>query len=238
MNVARAPINKTKIGSCPHGLPAGACPICSGAGGGGGSSKANRPTGEWSFDQCYSVWQQMLRAKQNAAENKHQAQVQAQISLAQKMQETSQKIANLAQKLTDFVQNSKNLPIIAKPLVLAAKIAIPVLNVLKNIPLVAQKAITFVQEKMANITDKLNAIFGELKNSTEKKISDKLKDYKKKFKSLFGILETTEVEDEDKKIEEEKRIFELKTVSKSIKRDKQAKQMRASKPLNDRETTL
>lgn len=218
MNVARAPISKAKIGSCPHGLPAGACPICSGAGGGGGgSSKASKP-GEWSFDQCYSVWQQMLRAKQHTADAKHEAQVQAQISLAQKMQESSQRIANLSQKLSDFVQSSKALPILGKPLILAAKIAIPILNVLKNIPLVAQKAITFVQEKMANITDKLAAVFGELKNSTEKKISDKLKDFKKKFKSLFGILETSETEkDEENKIEEEKRIFEEKTAFHSIK---------------------
>lgn len=221
MNISRAPINKAKIGTCPHGLPGGACPICSGMGGGGGggsAKKADRPTGEWTFDQCYAVWQQMLKAKQATADQKHQAQIQTQISFANRMEEAAQRIANLAQKLTDFVQNSKSMPaIIAKPLALAAKIVIPVLNVLKNIPLVAQNIISFVQEKLANITDKLNAIFGELKNSTEKKISDKVKDFKKKFKSLFGILETTEVEDEDKKIEEEKRLFELKTAFHSIK---------------------
>lgn len=217
MNVARAPISKAKIGSCPHGLPAGACPICSGAGGGGGSS-TKKAAGEWSFDQCYSVWQQMLKAKQHAADAKHEAQIQTQISFAQKMQESSQRIANLSQKLTDFVQNSKALPIVVKPFVLAAKIAIPILNVLKDIPLVAQKAITFIQEKMANISDKLAAVFGELKNSTEKKISDKLKDFKKKFKSLFGILETSEADqDEDEKIEESKRLFELKTALHSLK---------------------
>ena len=27
---ASSHINSTKIGSCPHGLPMGACPICSG----------------------------------------------------------------------------------------------------------------------------------------------------------------------------------------------------------------
>lgn len=219
MNISRAPINQSKIGTCPHGLPGGACPICAGMGGGGGSAKkADRPAGEWTFDQCYVVWQQMLKAKQAAADQKHRAQIQAQISFANRMEEAAQKIANLAQKLKDFVQNSKSMPAtIAKPLELAAKIAIPVLNILKNIPLVAQKVINFVQEKLANITDKLNAIFGELKNFTEKKISDKLKDFKKNFKSLFGIVETAETEDEDKKIEEEKRIFELKTAFHSIK---------------------
>lgn len=218
MNISRAPISKAKIGTCAHGLPAGACPVCSGMGGGGGGArKADRPLGEWTFDQCYSVWQQMLKAKQAGQEQKHQAQVHAQVAFANRMEEAAQRIANLTQKLTNFVQDSKSMSIIIKPLVILAKIAIPVLNVIKNIPLVAQKAITFIQEKLANITDKLNAIFGELKNSTEKKISDKLKDFKKKFKSLFGILETTETEDEDKKIEEEKRIFELKTALHSTK---------------------
>lgn len=35
--VARGSNNR--IGTCPHGLPMGACPICNGMGGGGGSVK-------------------------------------------------------------------------------------------------------------------------------------------------------------------------------------------------------
>ena len=30
-----------RTGTCPHGLPPGACPICNGMGGGGGSSRVN-----------------------------------------------------------------------------------------------------------------------------------------------------------------------------------------------------
>ena len=102
-------------------------------------------------------------------------------------------------------------------LAFGAKMAIPTLNLLKDVALLAQKAINFGKEKLTDISDKLNAIFGELKNATEKKISDRLKDFKKKFKSFFGITESEDVDDEEKKIEEEKRIFELKTFIHTLK---------------------
>lgn len=214
-------IPKTKIGTCPHGLPQGACPICSGMGGGGGSArKADKPVGEMSWDECYAVWQQMVRAKELAQQKKNdalQAQMQPQINFSAKLDNMAQNIANLAQKLTTFVQKTQSSPtIMTKTLAIAAKIAIPVLNVIKNIPIAIQKTINFIQTKLADISDKLNAMFGELKNSIEKKISDKLKDFKKKFKSIFGVIETQEIEDEEKKIEDDKRIFEAKTAFHSI----------------------
>jgi len=223
MNLPAASLNKPRVGTCPHGLPLGACPVCNGMGGGGGSTKkTDKPTSEMTYDQCYAIWQQMLKAKELAQQKKNdamQAQMQN-VPFTARLENIAQKIANLIEKLADFAQKPQNssLPkIIAKPLALAAKIAIPILNILKNIPILAQKTVNFVQQKMADISDKLNAIFGELKNSTEKKISEALKNFKKKFKSLFGIYETTQVEDEEKRIEESKRTFELKTILHSIK---------------------
>lgn len=218
MNVASASVQKHKVGTCPHGMPLGACPICNGMGGGGGGSarKAAKPSNEMSWDECYAVWQQILKAQQLTQQKRDmaQAQLNAPVNFTSKLQNAAQKIANFAERLADFVQKTQSMPkIIAKPLALVAKIAIPVLNVLKNIPILVEKATNFVKEKLADISDKLNAVFGELKNAVEKKISDKFKDYKKKIKSLFGIFEP---EEEDKKIEEEKRIFELKTVFQSI----------------------
>lgn len=225
MNIVKPTIQNLqqhKIGTCPHGLPAGACPICNGMGGGGGGAakKADRPAGEMTWDQCYAVWQKMLHAKDLAAQKKHdahQAQMQAPVNFDAKMELAALKIANLADKLTNFVQNAKQTPsITTKTLALAAKIAVPVLNVVQNVVNLAQKAINFVQQKLADISDKLNAIFGELKNSIEKKISDRLKDFKKRFKSLFGVAEPDEIEDEEKQVEEAKRLFEFKTVLHSI----------------------
>lgn len=225
MRLPLSSIPKTKVGTCPHGLPQGACPICNGMGGGGGSTrKADKPVGEMSYDECYAVWQQMLKAKELAQQKKDlamQAQMHTPVKLTQRLENIAQKIANLIEKLSEFADKSKQTPtLLSKTLAFSVKLALPMLNLLKNLPIIAQKAITFIQEKFANISDKLNAIFGELKNATEKKISDRLKDFKKKIKTLFGVNDTQdsdEINDEEKRIEESKRNFELKTVLHTIK---------------------
>lgn len=219
MNYKVVPMQKMKVGTCPHGLPAGACPICSGmGGGGGGSSKARRVPSEMSWDECVAAGR-MIQAQKLAQQKKDvamQAQLHASLNLSGKLENMAQKIASFAEKIGEFAQKvqSSSIPkIISQPLALAAKMIIPVLNLLKNIPLIAQKAINFVQAKFADISDKLSAVFGELKNATEKKISDKFKDFRKKLKSFLGVLEPTEVdeiEDEDKRIEEAKRLFDMK----------------------------
>lgn len=205
MSFPLSSLNHSRIGKCPHGLPAGACPICSGMGGGGGAStrKADKPSGEMSWDECYAVWQQMLRAKEAAQLKRNealQAQMQPPVSFTAKMDNVAQKFADFAQRLTTFIQKNSvqhhTLPaIFSKPLVLAAKIALPIVNVLKNIPVLAQNTAIFIKEKLADISDKLSAMFGELRNSKEKKVSDRLKDFKKKIKSLFSVFEAQETEE-------------------------------------------
>ena len=57
--------NSAKAGLCPHGLPASACPICSG--GGGGIKRTDRNTrrhaGEMTWNECYAIWQRMKNEK-------------------------------------------------------------------------------------------------------------------------------------------------------------------------------
>lgn len=53
------------------------------------------------------------------------------------------------------------------------------MNLIKALPALINKAINFVKEKLTDISDKLNAMLGELKNSVEKKISEAFKDFKK-----------------------------------------------------------
>lgn len=201
MNVKPPLAQKSKIGTCPHGLPQGACPICSG---GGGSRKPDKlPQGEMSWDECFAVGQ-MLKAQKLAQQQKElamQAQLHTPLNQQSKLENIAQKMAIPAEKLADFVQKAQAqtqlIPrIFTQPLVLFAKLIIPVLNILKDIPILAQKTINFVKEKLADISDKLNAIFGELKNSTEKKISDRLKDFKKKLKLLLVEQETETKETE------------------------------------------
>lgn len=223
MNFQLSSVHKSKIGTCPHGLPQGACPICSGMGGGGGAStrKADRPAGEMSWDECYAVWQQMLKAKELAQQKKNdaiQAQMQVNITFSAKLDNMAQKISAIVENLTNIVQKTQTKSTLAAKLIaFSAKLAIPVLNIIKNVSVIVQKTTNFIKEKFADISDKLGAIFGELKNFKEKNISDKLKNFKKKFNSIFGLFETEEFENEEKKVEEDKRIFEMKNAFHSIK---------------------
>ena len=222
MNVAPASIQKPKIGSCPHGLPAGACPICSGMGGGGSMKKDKPVVPEMSWDECYAVWQQMLADKALKAKNLAlQEQIHAQnFNFSGRLNNLAFKIASFADKITAFSLNVKNnLPkIVSIPILIATKIFVGVLNVLKEVFSISQKVINAVQQRIADISDKLNAIFGELKNSLEKKISDGFKNMKKKFKSFFGIFEPADVDNEEQKVEKTKRMFDLKTTMQRITR--------------------
>lgn len=223
MNIPLSSIAKPKIGTCPHGLPAGACPICNGSGGGGGggsSAPKTRPAGEMSWNECYAMGQ-MMKAQKLAQQQRDvamHAQLHAPVTIENKLNTMAQKIAGFSEKLTQFIQKAQATPtIMSKTLALAAKIALPVLNVLKAVTTMAQNTLNFVKEKLADISDKLNAVFGELKASIEKKISDKFKDFKKKVKSLFTIFEPVEQKEETEKAEEDKRIFEFKKAFESIK---------------------
>lgn len=222
MKYSLTPLQNNKIGMCPHGLPQGACPICSGMGGGGGGSSVKKSEKqEMSWSECYVAWQQMQKAKNNLHNAKSDAiqasQFKSQISLGN----SAEKIVNLAEKLTNFVNKiQSSSPTASKILAIGAKIALPILNLAKDAVMFADKALNAIKEKIADISDKLNAVFGELKNSIEKKISDRLKDFKKKIKSLFGINDVQDVEnldDEEKRVEESKRLFELKNVIDNIK---------------------
>lgn len=225
MNVSPSIAHKAKAGTCPHGLPLGACPICNGMGGGGGggsAKKSDKPEMSWS--ECYVMWQQMQKAKQAPKGNPNEA-IQAQMISQYKMQLSigafAQKIGNLTDKMSNFIKNASYASSFGdKLLAFSARLALPVLNSIKNIASFADKALNAIKGKFIDISDKLNAMFGELKNAIEKKISDKLKDFKKKIKSLFGILDpenVDDIEDEEKKIEDEKRIFETKTFIHSLK---------------------
>ena len=219
-----SPIKHARIGTCPHGLPMGACPICSGSGGGGGGAKKAAPTAsEMSWDECFAVGQMMKAQRLNQQQLNNQA-LQPQISLPITFQGNlanfAQNITNIIPKITEFTQKLQDsMPkIIAKPIeIIANKVLIPMLNTIKDVAVVLQKTVAQLGQKLVDIEDKLTAVFGELKNNIEKKISDKFNDFKKKAKKFFAIFEPKEIDEEENKLEEEKRIFDLKTLLNSIK---------------------
>ncbi len=198
-------------GTCPHGLPLGACPICNGMGGGGGARKADfsAKPGEMSWNECAAIGA-FLKAQQNAKLARQQdAQNFAQQAIA--FQNAMAKVSERMAAVTQFF--SANTPaIIAKPINFVLNTVIGgAVNVLKNIPTVISNAIQTLGQKLADISDKLAAVYGEVKTAIAKKLSEVANELKKKVKSLFSIFNPQNADDDDKQIDETKKAFELKT---------------------------
>lgn len=208
--------HSSKIGTCPHGLPQGACPICSGMAGGNSTTKRDTPrnVGEMTYNQCVAMGA-LLRAQKHA---KAQAQL-AQQNHLQALVNLQKSIASVHQRIMDLASSiSKILPtIVAKPVnFILTNVVAKVLTIVQNLPNEISNAFHTIQQKFADITDKLTAIYGEFKAAVQKKFSEVLTNVKKKLKSLFFIFGVDETDDEDKKIDEAKKAFKLKTFLQKI----------------------
>lgn len=209
-------VNKVNAGLCPHGLPPGACPICSKMGGGGGMRAGERPqkAGEMSYHQCAMIGN-MMRARE-LAEKRHTQQLEQHADALKNFEATMSK---LSAGLQNFIQQM-NANIITKPVAfLAQAIVLPLVNFVQNIP----KFIQQFQNLKIEIQDKLNAIFGEAKNFIQKKISDIMSALKTKLEGLFKVFKKHNAEDDDTKIDDDKKIFNLKNILRKIIRKKKEK---------------
>lgn len=197
-----------RIGTCPHGLPPGACPICSGSGGGGGVRQNNRTSkpGEMTWSQCFAMGILMKQA---------QARVEAKINsplynamLAEQMQRNINSYIKNVQQTVNMLQNLLPAPLANTLQALNKSVITPLLNTLAKIPQLMQS----IQNGLANIrntimqaAEKLASFFGELKNFVKKKVSDFLKQTTKKLFKLFSL--ETVSEDEDEEIKDFFQIF-------------------------------
>lgn len=203
--------HSAKVGTCPHGLPLGACSICNGMAGGNSTTKRDIPrnVGEMSYNQCAAIGA-MLRAQKNArAQAKAAAQnhIHALAVFAKNIANTHQRIMNLAAFISDTMP-----VVVAKPVnFILTNIVGRVLTIVQNLPNVISDIYQAVSQKFVEISDKLTAIYGELKAAIGEKITKFTSDLKKKLKSLFFVTSSEETDDEDKKVDEAKRTFELKT---------------------------
>ena len=199
--------NNARIGTCPHGLPQGACPICNGMGGGGGMRKADfsAKPGEMSWNECAAIGA-FLKAQQNAKLQRQQdAQNFAQQAVAfqNAMNKASQNISMLARFF------SVNAPaIIARPVNFILNTVIGgTLNAIRSFPQTVQIAFQNFGQKLADISDKLAAVYGEVKTAIAKKLSETLNE----LKSLFSIFNPQDADNDDKQVDETKKAFKLKT---------------------------
>lgn len=210
MSLGAVKTNSSRVGTCPHGLPLGACPICNGMGG-GGAKKADfsAKPGEMSWNQCAAIGA-FLKAQKMAKQVKEQDAM----NFAQRAQAFQTALMNSSQRIANIAQFiSQNIPqIIAKPINFVLNTIIGgIVRTIANIPMAISNVIQAVQQKIADISDKLTAIMGELKASIDKKISDAFKIVKKKIKSIFAIFKPLDDDNEEKQIDETKKTFELRT---------------------------
>ncbi|MDD3238165.1 MAG: hypothetical protein PHV37_08735 [Candidatus Gastranaerophilales bacterium] len=202
-------INQPRIGTCPHGLPMGACPICNGMGGGGSTKQSNnvRKSGEMTWSQCFAMGVMM---KQSQARAEAQIEAQQQQLLAQISKNITTYISNVRQSI-QILQNSLP-PVLAKGIMaLNAVIVTPLLTVLEQIPKLLNKIQSFIQDvrnMILQVVEKLANLYGEMKNFINKKISDFLKKTTKKIFKLFS-LET--IDEDDDEINTQKEDLETNT---------------------------
>ena len=221
-------VNKASAGLCPHGLPPGACPICSNMGGRGSTRVGERPqkAGEMSYHQCAMIGN-MMRARE-LAEKRHAQNLEQHAENLKAFEATMSKAS--ASMLEFAKQISSNF--LLKPIAFTIQnIAVPIVNFIKSLPQITANLITNVAEKLntikekfVDIMDKLTAVFGEAKAFIEKKISELISVVKSKFEGLFKIFKKHNAEDDDTKIDDDKKIFNLKTIlhkiSKKLKHKK------------------
>ena len=209
-------VNKASAGLCPHGLPPGACPICSNMGGGGSTRVGERPqkAGEMSYHQCVMIGN-MMRARE-LAEKRHAQNLEQHAENLKAFEATMSKAS--ASMLEFAKQISSNF--LLKPIAFTIQnIAVPIVNFIKSLPQITANLITniaeklnTIKEKFVDIMDKLTAVFGEAKAFIEKKISELISVVKSKFEGLFKIFKKHNAEDDDTKIDDDKKIFNLKTI--------------------------
>lgn len=210
MSLNAVKTNNARVGTCPHGLPLGACPICNGMGG-GGAKKADfsAKPGEMSWAQCAAIGA-FLKAQKQAQMTRQQDAV----NFAQKAQAFQNALMNSSQKLANIAQFfAQNTPaIVAKPINFVLNTVLGgMIRAIANMPAAIVNTIQNIQQKLADISDKLTAMMGELKAAIDKKISEAFKDLKKKIKSLFKIFQPLDADNDDKQVDETKKAFELRT---------------------------
>ena len=209
MQVVITQPNNVRTGTCPHGLPLGACPICNGMSGTMKKADFSAKPGEMSWNECAAIGA-FLRAQRNAKLLRKQ-DIQTHFmnlrNFQAAMENAHQRLADLAGAIT------ANRPaIIAKPVNFVLNTVLGgIINTVKNIPAAISSFANNFTQKLADISDKLAAVFGELKNAVLKKISDTFREFKKKVKSLFAIFQPLDTDNDEKKINETKKAFKLKT---------------------------
>ena len=123
----------------------------------------------------------------------------------------------IAKKIATVIKGKAFVLLADSVLLPAAKALQNISNTFQNIANSVVKTLNEIKQKIIDIADKLTAMFGEAKAAIKKKIEEKFKDIKKKIFNLFGLASADNEEDEEaRKIEEAKQLFELNTAKEAL----------------------
>lgn len=202
------PITPNTVQTCPHGLPAGACPVCSGMGGGGSTKKVDpAPKNEMSYGECYAIWMRMKADERRKLEAENNLQRQAQF-----LQNSKQMLSNMAERLLSILNKMES--ILPKPVAAAFNVAVtnilkPIMTIIQNFPDFVNNINKFIQNIQREIyiaAEKLASVFGEIKNFIQKKVSETFKKFTKKVYKILNIFGLKYGSDEEEDFEEEKKV--------------------------------
>ncbi|OLA95092.1 MAG: hypothetical protein BHW64_00425 [Candidatus Melainabacteria bacterium LEY3_CP_29_8] len=216
-------VSPMRIGKCPHGNPIGACPICSGMGGGSGKkADFSAKPGEMSYAQCLAIGNMLKAQKQRRLDAKNDfMQMQQHIAAFYKH------MNNMLEKIQMILVHSFNkLPDGVKTVIknVVNNLVMPTLNSLKNVFNNIKNIVnnTFQQIKgmLKEACDRFVGIMGELKNFFEKQIVEKFNEMKTKLFKLFGFANAnSNQEHEQQKVsKEEKLLNELNKIKDWVKK--------------------
>lgn len=217
MTAGVSSVTAVRSGLCPHGLPQGACPICSGMGGSSNKVQTadfSAKPGEMSWNECAAIgaFLKSLKNARLAREADYQSHLLNIAMFEKNMVKASQNLANFIQTLSG---NALTKPVA----VLLQNVAMPILQHIKNVPVNIMNTIATISQKLADISDKLTAIYGELKAAINKKVSDFFNKVKKKLVSIFMIFTPNNDADENElMVELEKKLEKLKQMLNKITR--------------------
>ncbi len=200
--------NQIKPGCCAHGLPAGACPVCSMSGGASRKPDRSGRPGEMSYHQCAMIGN-MMKARALAQKN-HEANLKQH---ALNVEQFEANMARLIKNMKAFTQIFSQ-SFVLKPIAFVFNITtIPLLNTVKNIPKIFQS----LNNLRFEIMDKLAAIYGETKAFLLKKAEEGAKVLSSFLEKIFKTSKKNNADDDDTKVDDDKKIFNLKTIIQKIK---------------------
>ena len=213
---------------CPHGLPAGTCPICNGMMGSSKRTDRDKPRvpGEMSYNECMAAWLRMQKLKDIKAKDK----LEMQKAHLEELKENSLKhkimlhLDNLKVKIEKNIEKVESLIKDAPKVIQAAVKA--VIHIVAKVAVIFINIASIATNIILSAMEKISSFIGEIKNFIKGFFDEGIKRAKSAFKvilSLFTNFEDEEENSEKKKLEKIqniiRKIFNVEKKEKEVEKE-------------------